>query len=177
MAIAPIPLPHWLIWDARPLQACSGPVYRAISILAVAYWRAGCKDFPTDEVSLASLLRLPTPHIRPIKSAVLNGLAEITPDLDAEYQERMTARMNKIRTGYHMQAVRRANDAQRKSAQQTFAAPTRDADTPTPRPPIHHVVNGSQFDRDAAITPIAAMIHGRNGTAAASKAKPATFTD
>lgn len=159
MAIAPIPLPHWLIWGHPAIETVPNTVHRAVTSIAVAYWRGNCNPLPADDPTMAVLARMPLQHWTPIKSAVMAAIEQIIPELRKDYGERLQSRLNKRRSAQELTVRRMAKRKTQTSPQAMFAVPTRDTDTPTPRPPTTHIIDG------------------RNGTAAASKAKPATFTD
>lgn len=85
------PLPWWLVTDAPALAIATGGVYRATWQLAVAYWASGCQPLPTDDTTLAALVRIPTGHWKAVAAQVNQALDEITPHLDTEWH-RLVAR-------------------------------------------------------------------------------------
>lgn len=91
-----LPMPLAPIRNAPGLLACSGSVYRATVVLALAYWGSGCRPLPTDDVTLAALSRLPTPGLRAIKSEVLATIAQIAPALDKAHDKAMRGRDNQM---------------------------------------------------------------------------------
>lgn len=123
------PMPVWLVMDVPALRTASGPVYRATIGLAVAYWMSGCVPLPDDDVTMASLVRLPHPHIRPIKIAVLHALEQILPQLDREwrrYEHNRSKKSQSLVLACAAKTRRRAGLAQSAHASVPFVAlPTR----------------------------------------------------
>ena len=119
---ADMPLPVGAIMHSPMMTTASGPVYRCVIVLALAYWRAGCRLPATDNVTLASLCRLPLAHLRPIKPAVLAVLAEVTPTLDAECARLLRSYGHKVKAAQRMRdgkAVKQAARALQQRAPQS----------------------------------------------------------
>jgi hypothetical protein len=156
MKAADLPLPVAPIFHAPMMATAPGPVYRATIVLAVAYWRAGCALPTTDDVTLASLCRLPLAHLRPIKPAVMAALAEITPALDYEHERLIRSHEYKSQAAQRMRDGKAMRQAVRALQQQSAQAPV-----PLPLP-----------TRAPAVSPW----HGSAGTRRQSKQAGATVT-
>lgn len=109
---------HLLPMPLAPLLACpalisaEGPVYRAATVLAIVYWMTGCRPLPTDNTSIAALVRIPTSHATLIRSALDTALAELLPMLAAEY-----VRAHKSRAGMRAIALNASRVAHGKDRQ------------------------------------------------------------
>ena len=98
------PCPLAPICDAPALATAPGSVYRAVVVLALAYWRSGCRPLPTDDTTLAALVRLPTSSIRPIKASVLQALSEICPALERDHACQTRAHRYQVAAAERMRA-------------------------------------------------------------------------
>jgi uncharacterized protein YdaU (DUF1376 family) len=141
------PLPHWCIWDAQPLVTANGAFYRVACQLAVAYWRSGCVPLPADEITLASLARVPVPRLRDMKEQLTAAFAVILPALDAEHVRCAHHHQQRVRASHHMTAVREARKRRaalsEESAEVTFPLP-RLQETPDDMPAAYVCERGGK---------------------------------
>jgi hypothetical protein len=123
------PLPWWLITDAPALAVATGPVYRAVWQLAVAYWQAGCQPLPPDATSLAAICRIPTPHWRIIETPVSQVIADISAAMDTEHA-RVVARWKAQSAGSayatHRSLIKHAEKRLAQATQTPEVLPARD---------------------------------------------------
>lgn len=169
-------MPVWHVTRAPLLQTAPGPVYRVTLGLSVAYWLSGCAPLSTDEVTLSSLVRLPVAHIRPIKTAVLQALAQITPKLDQEWQN--ADRLHKIQMAnaahaYEVQTRRRALANAAQTAKQPITSLPVRLDTPHS---AHHTDSNATVSLHSTLNLHATSAHERetNATTLSPNKRPTT---
>ena len=130
-------------------------------------------------MTLSSLCRIPVAHIRPVKTAVLRALAEITPELDTAYRKVATAYANRAAHASAMRAAYNANQALKKAIALGSDMPTLpnrqdNPRSPTPETPQPVVIAAGQNNN--ATRPPEPLVR-----AVRSQRKPmtggATFTD
>jgi uncharacterized protein YdaU (DUF1376 family) len=82
-------------------------VYRAALALAVAYWASGCQPLPDDTGTLATIARLHSQHLAPIRAQLDSVIAELMPALHREYVRAMDKRVRQRKNA--MNALAHAN--------------------------------------------------------------------
>lgn len=154
------PLPWWLILDSPPLRTANGPIYRGVACLALAYWASGCVDFATDDVTIASLTRLPLPHIHAVKPAILAVVSAIAPRLKAAYDKADRAAAGRAHHARQLTARRMATRAQRQTSIQSAEPPLSQPARDDPRDkPTSAVVDAQKKSRAAGISSEVASYH------------------
>lgn len=80
----PMPV-HKVIYHPA-MMAAIGPVYRAVTLIAITYWLAGCRELPNDATAFSAIARTPNAHLTPIKPAILSAWSEIAPILKTDWE-------------------------------------------------------------------------------------------
>lgn len=152
--------PVHLIVTAPAMMVANGPVYRATIALAVAYWTGECTLPWHDETTIASLCRMPIAHVRPIKSAIIHALSQITPELDKIRRQRVKTYESRYGCITHATAVRDRGRAMRQAG--TPSQPTNGLELAAPA--VRHETSRQQGPAR----------HERKAYAASPQSKPAT---
>ena len=83
----PIPMPVELVLTHPAMFYCPGATYRAVAVIAMAFWHAQCPPEPLDDVALQNLARVPPSHWNGSRAAIKAILADVLPQLAHAYAD------------------------------------------------------------------------------------------